>query len=60
MEQILQMTQIFDSECSFFYRDLYATKSTKITEDLEKKILAMDTHTKSTELIKRKMRGSLN
>ena len=44
-------------ECSSFYSDLYTTKSTKITEDLEKNF-ALNTHTNSMKLIKKNARAS--
>ena len=46
-------------ECNSFYSDLYTTKSTKVTENLEKTIFGYKHH-KLNEMDKKKMRGSLN
>ena len=45
-------------KCNSFYSDLYTTKSTKITEDLEKKFLALNTHTNLMKLIRKNARAS--
>ena len=44
-------------ECNSVYSDLYATKSTKITGDLEKNFLAVSTRTNSTRLIRKNARA---
>ena len=47
-------------ECNSFYSDLYATKSTKITGDLEKKFFGREHPHKLNEIDKKKCEGPLS
>lgn len=47
-------------ECNSFYSDLYATKSTKITEDLEKNFIGYEHPHKLNEIDKEKCEGPLS
>ena len=47
-------------ECNSFYSDLYTTKSTKITEDLAKKIFGFEHPHKLNEIDKEKCEGLLS